>query len=92
MKAKYTKIPYKRKKVSITSSKNKNDNSSLRAEIVEYAMRFIGNPYVWGGTSLTKGADCSGFVQSVFKSKGIKLPRTSKKQAKGGKTVSIGKH
>ena len=45
--------------------------------IVDYACQFIGNPYVWGGTSLTNGADCSGFVQSVFSHFGISLPRTT---------------
>lgn len=45
--------------------------------IVDYACQFIGNPYVWGGTSLTDGADCSGFVQSVFAHFGISLPRTT---------------
>lgn len=45
--------------------------------IVDYACQFIGNPYVWGGTSLTEGADCSGFVQSVFAHFGISLPRTT---------------
>lgn len=45
--------------------------------IVDYACQFIGNPYVWGGTSLTNGADCSGFVQSVFAHFGVNLPRTT---------------
>ena len=45
--------------------------------VVDYACQFIGNPYVWGGTSLTNGADCSGFVQSVYKHFGVNLPRTS---------------
>ncbi|MDD6042570.1 MAG: G5 domain-containing protein [Eubacteriaceae bacterium] len=45
------------------------------SEIANYAMQFIGNPYVYGGTSLTNGADCSGFVQSVYKHFGINLPR-----------------
>ena len=48
--------------------------------VVAYACQFIGNPYVWGGTSLTNGADCSGFVQSVFAHFGITLPRTSYEQ------------
>ena len=46
-------------------------------EIVDFACQFIGNPYVWGGTSLTNGADCSGFVQSVFAHFGVSLPRTT---------------
>lgn len=45
--------------------------------VIEYACQFIGNPYVWGGTSLTDGADCSGFVQSVYAHFGISLPRTT---------------
>lgn len=45
--------------------------------VVDYACQFIGNPYVWGGTSLTQGADCSGFVQSVYQHFGISLPRTT---------------
>ena len=45
--------------------------SDVRVDLVEYAKQFVGNPYVWGGTSLTKGADCSGFVLSVFKKYGI---------------------
>lgn len=62
---------------------------SKRNEIVKYALRFKGNPYVWGGTSLTKGADCSGFTQSVFRNKGIRIPRTSRTQATGGRRVSL---
>ena len=56
--------------------------------IVEYACQFIGNPYVWGGTSLTDGADCSGFVQSVFAHFGISLPRTTYDQIYAGVEVS----
>lgn len=46
-------------------------------KVVAFAKQFLGNPYVWGGTSLTEGADCSGFVQSVYKKFGIELPRTT---------------
>lgn len=62
--------------------------SDIRVDIVEYAKQFLGNPYVWGGTSLTKGADCSGFVQSVFKNFGVKLSRTSRSQANDGTKIS----
>lgn len=55
--------------------------------IVDYACQFIGNPYVWGGTSLTDGADCSGFVQSVFAHFGISLPRTTYEQIYSGVEV-----
>lgn len=63
--------------------------SSVRQQIVNYALRFKGNPYVWGGTSLTRGADCSGFTQAVLKNFGISIPRNSRAQARGGKRVSI---
>ncbi len=58
------------------------------AAVVDYACQFIGNPYVWGGTSLTSGADCSGFVQSVYKHFGISLPRTSGEMRGVGTGVS----
>ena len=58
------------------------------ADIVAFAQQFVGNPYVWGGTSLTHGADCSGFVQSVYKHFGIQLPRTSSQMRSAGRAVS----
>lgn len=57
--------------------------------IVNYAKQFIGNPYVYGGTSLTNGADCSGFVQSIYKHFGVNLPRTASAQAGAGYKVSF---
>ena len=57
--------------------------------VVNYALQFVGNPYVHGGTSLTNGADCSGFTQSVYKHFGIILPRNAVAQASVGKYVSI---
>lgn len=57
-------------------------------QIADFACQFIGNPYVAGGTSLTQGADCSGFVMSVFKEFGISLPRSSYAQSTYGKEVS----
>ena len=56
--------------------------------VIDYARQFIGNPYVWGGTSLTEGADCSGFVQSVYAHFGIRLPRTSYDMRSAGYEVS----
>jgi len=63
--------------------------SNIRVDICQYAKQFIGNRYVWGGTSLTKGADCSGYVQSVFKNFGVRLPRTSVQQASSGTKISV---
>ena len=63
--------------------------SDLGQQIASYAVQFVGNPYVYGGTSLTNGADCSGFVQSVFANFGIGLSRTAASQAGGGTSVSL---
>lgn len=60
----------------------------LKNNLVEFAMMFIGNPYVSGGTSLTNGADCSGFVQSVYKNFDYYLPRTTVEQSLVGDSVS----
>ena len=64
-------------------------SSDLGQQIASYAVQFVGNPYVYGGTSLTNGADCSGFVQSVFANFGIGLSRTAASQAGGGTSVSL---
>lgn len=64
-----------------------NGVSNVRVDLVEYAKQFLGNPYVYGGTSLTKGTDCSGFTQGVFKKFGIKLDRTSGAQSKNGTAI-----
>ncbi len=66
-----------------------NGISNTRIDLCQYAKQFVGNPYVWGGTSLTKGADCSGFVQSVFKHFGISLPRSSRQQVGVGTKISL---
>lgn len=62
--------------------------SDVRVDLVSYATQFVGNPYVWGGTSLTRGADCSGFVLSVYAKYGIYLPHSSRAQANYGTRVS----
>lgn len=63
--------------------------SDVRVDVCQYAKEFIGNPYVWGGTSLTKGTDCSGFVMRVFQKYGVKLPRNSRAQANCGTTIKV---
>jgi len=62
--------------------------SDVRISLVNYSKQFLGNPYVWGGTSLTKGCDCSGYVMQIFKKYNIKLPRTSREQARCGTKIS----
>ena len=74
--------------ISIQELKYGQGVSDVRVSIVNYAKQFLGNPYVWGGTSLTKGADCSGYVQSVFRHFNISLPRTSAAQSTCGTKVS----
>lgn len=64
-----------------------NNAASRRSKVVNYALQFVGNPYVWGGTSLTKGADCSGFTLKVLENFGVSLPHYSGSQAKMGKAV-----
>ncbi len=66
-----------------------NKTSSLRRSVVNYALKFVGGRYVWGGTNPNTGADCSGFVQYVLRNAaGISLPRTSREQAKTGRSIS----
>ncbi|MEG1145029.1 MAG: NlpC/P60 family protein [Clostridium sp.] len=64
--------------------------SATRSAIVAYAKQFLGNPYVYGGTSLTNGTDCSGFTQGVYAHFGITTGRTSRDQAAKGQEISIG--
>ena len=64
--------------------------SGLRQSVVSFALQFVGNPYVWGGTSLTNGADCSGFTQSVLANFGISIPRVAASQAGSGRAVDLG--
>lgn len=64
-----------------------NAAAAFRNQIVNYACQFVGNRYVWGGTSLTNGCDCSGFTQSVLKHFGISIPRVSRDQARSGVKV-----
>lgn len=63
--------------------------SDVRVDLCQYAKEFLGNPYVWGGTSLTKGADCSGYVMSLYKKYGVNLPHSSRAQANCGTTIKV---
>ena len=65
------------------------DKEDKREELVEFALQFEGNPYVYGGTSLTNGADCSGFVMSVFKEFGYELPRVAAAQFESSDQKSV---
>ena len=71
-----------------SGSDSSSSYSGSGSSVVDYATQFVGNPYVWGGTSLTNGADCSGFVQSVYANFGVSLPRTSYEQQNAGTEVS----
>ena len=73
---------------SSSSESSSSSYSGAGSSVVDYATQFVGNPYVWGGTSLTNGADCSGFVQSVYANFGVSLPRTSYEQQNAGTEVS----
>ena len=66
---------------TVTSVKEASVSGLIRTSMVEYAQQFLGNPYVWGGTSLTNGADCSGFVQSIYAQFGYSIPRVAEDQA-----------
>ena len=70
-----------------STTQNSSDNSDMGRAVADYALQFVGNPYVYGGTSLTKGADCSGFVKSVYANFGVSLPRTSGEQRSSGYAV-----
>lgn len=70
--------------VAIAKSSN---GSAMGKEVVDYACQFVGNPYVYGGTSLTNGTDCSGFVMSVYQNFGVSLPHSSSAQRSKGYDV-----
>ncbi len=72
----------KSKKMIEAESKKKGE------EVVSYANQFLGNPYVWGGLSLTRGTDCSGFVKLVYAKFGVNLPHSSSAMRRVGKEVS----
>ena len=73
--------PSSNNKNNKNNKKNKNNKQKEREDVVEYAKKFLGNRYVYGGTSLTNGIDCSGFTMKVYKEFGYNIPRTSYQQA-----------
>jgi cell wall-associated NlpC family hydrolase len=74
---------------SSNSSSSSSNASGTAAEVIAYAKQFLGNRYVYGGTSLTNGTDCSGFTMSVFAHFGYSIPRVSRDQANAGVSVSL---
>ena len=81
-------VTIKEKYDTVESEEKKGTVEERGKRVVAYAKQFLGNPYVWGGTSLTNGADCSGFVQSVYAHFGVNLPRTSSEMRSAGRGVS----
>ena len=71
------------------SSASDSSYSSVRDSVVSYALQFVGNPYVYGGTSLTNGTDCSGFTMSVLANFGVSIPRVAASQAGAGTAVDV---
>ena len=79
--------------VAIDANQNNMPNTPIPdtsySDVASFAVQFVGNPYVSGGTSLTNGADCSGFVQSVYANFGVSLPRTAPAQSTVGYSVPV---
>lgn len=78
------------KAVTMTELKFGTGISDVRVSMVEFAKQFLGNRYVWGGTSLTNGADCSGFTMSIYRNFGISINRTSGAQSSNGSRINPG--
>lgn len=84
----YVDLSYQLQK-AVTVEELASSVSSIRQQMVDYAKQFLGNPYVWGGTSLTNGTDCSGFTMSIYRKFGYSIPRVSRSQANAGTTISV---
>lgn len=74
---------------TLTSTQEGSVSDVIRNSMISFASQFLGNPYVWGGTSLTSGADCSGFVQSIYAEYGYTLPRVAEDQAQYGTKIPV---
>lgn len=77
------------KAVSIEELQYGSGASSVRVKLVELAKNYLGDRYVWGGTTLGVGVDCSGYTQALYRKLGYSIPRDSRSQARGGTTISI---
>lgn len=87
----YVDLSYSLKKaVSTEETSGSTTTGSTRSKLISYAKQFVGNPYRFGGTSLTNGIDCSAFVRAVYAKYDMSLPRTSREQARKGTTISEG--
>ncbi|SEI41385.1 SH3 domain-containing protein [Lachnospiraceae bacterium A10] len=74
--------------MTLTEARYGEGVSDVRVDLINNATQYVGNPYVWGGTSLTHGADCSGFVMAIYAQYGISLPHSSRAQANYGTKIS----
>ena len=75
-------------KFDIDYSKNNSETAKVRELLVKNALTYVGNKYKWGGTSLTNGTDCSGFIKSLYQLYGVSTARTAHEQAKFTRTIS----
>ena len=83
----YVELSYELKK-GVTIAELQTGETGVRAEIVSFARRYLGGRYVWGGTSLGRGVDCSGYTQAIYRNFGYSIPRTSRSQAASGRNIS----
>lgn len=79
----------KKQKARQYAAYDTNIDSGTASQVVNYALQFVGNPYVYGGNSLTNGTDCSGFTMLVYAHFGINLPRVARDQVTAGRGVSV---
>lgn len=83
----YVDLSYELKK-GVTIEELQTGETGVRAQIVSFARRYLGGRYVWGGTSLGRGVDCSGYTQAIYRNFGYSIPRTSRSQAASGRRIS----
>lgn len=83
----YVDLSYELKK-GVTIEELQTGETGVRAQMVSFARRYLGGRYVWGGTSLGRGVDCSGYTQAIYRNFGYSIPRTSRSQAASGRKIS----